>query len=70
MLLHNPVLTTAISIPGSRMFLGQFVGFLISLDRLQLYAYHKRNYSYNYQNLIDGAFKLLDMKGLISEQFV
>jgi hypothetical protein len=63
---NNAALPILIAIPGSRIIFGEFLNFMISFDRLQLYDYHHRSYSYYYSNFIKGIVNLLNQKGAYS----
>lgn len=56
-----------VSFPGSRVILGELVGFLVSLDRFQLYAYHNRIYSNYSSTFINKTSDLLNRKGMLSK---
>lgn len=55
--------TDVVSIPGSRVFLGQTINIFVSLDRMQLYYYHNRNYSHYTNIFLKGISDLMNSKG-------
>lgn len=48
--------------PGFRVVFRNILSFLINFDRLELYIYHNRTYSYTIQQLLVAVNKLLDAK--------
>jgi hypothetical protein len=59
-------LTTIISIPGSRVILGELVNIFVSFDRFQLYAYHNRAYNNYTATFINGLCEMMNKKGKAS----
>ena len=48
--------------PGFRVVFRNILSFLINFDRLELYIYHNRRYSFNAQILLVAVNKFLDAK--------
>lgn len=50
-------------LPGLRFILGTLLNVFISFDRMQLYYYHDRKYSYYTNMFFSNIASLMDMKG-------
>lgn len=62
-LIGNSATKSVIAFPGGRFLLGELMNAFVSLDRLQLYYYHNRNYSHYVNLLLKNVATLLEMKG-------
>lgn len=61
--LQNSFITNLISVPAYRTLFGEVANFFVGLDRLQLYFYHKRNYSYCWELFLYNVNELMALKG-------
>ncbi len=59
----NSILFNIGAIPCARIIFAELVNFMISFDRMQLYYYHHRTYSYYYEIFIKGMASLFNQKG-------